>query len=113
MNQPPLPLPKPLPPASTTDPPPTPIGRQRLDVGTRSYGPSSGVPTRLGMSDFEHAVEATGGMHFRTLHNKAILPALDKIGGELHAQYLIAYNPNSNSPLTGFTKSELRCPEKN
>jgi VWFA-related protein len=112
MNLPPLPLPKPLPPVSTTDPPATPIGRQRLDVGTPLLWLIERGSNALRNIRLEHAVEATGGMHYRTFHNKTIPTALEKIGGELHAQYLVAYKPNSNGPLTGFHEINVTLSRK-
>jgi Ca-activated chloride channel homolog len=48
--------------------------------------------------DLEVAAVATGGVHYSTLHAAALRDALDKIGGELHAQYIIGYRPNSDRP---------------
>jgi VWFA-related protein len=49
-----------------------------------------------------HALEvatlATGGEHVPTRHDKSIEPALDRIGGELHAQYTLSYHPTDASP---------------
>jgi hypothetical protein len=41
-------------------------------------------------------------MHYRALRDKTIPSALDQIGGELHAQYLVTYTPNFHGGLTGF-----------
>ena len=40
---------------------------------------------------------ATGGVHYGALRDKTILAALDKIAGELHAQYTLSYMPSSDS----------------
>jgi VWFA-related protein len=49
-----------------------------------------------------HALEvatiATGGEHIPTMHDKGIETGLDKIGGELHAQYTLSYRPTGTSP---------------
>lgn len=49
-----------------------------------------------------HALEvatlATGGEHVPTRRDKSIEPALDRIGGELHAQYTLSYHPTDSSP---------------
>jgi VWFA-related protein len=49
-----------------------------------------------------HALEvatlATGGEHVPTRRDKSIEPALDRIGGELHAQYTLSYHPTDASP---------------
>jgi hypothetical protein len=41
------------------------------------------------------AAAATGGVHYRALRDRAVRTALDQIGSELHAQYIIGYRPNS------------------
>jgi VWFA-related protein len=45
----------------------------------------------------QHALEvgaaATGGGYYSTFKGRSIERALDEIGGELHAQYLISYSP--------------------
>jgi hypothetical protein len=49
-----------------------------------------------------HALEvatlATGGEHVPTRREKSIEPALDRIGGELHAQYTLSYHPTDTTP---------------
>jgi hypothetical protein len=44
------------------------------------------------------ATLATGGEHVPTRRDKSIEPALDRIGGELHAQYTLSYHPTDASP---------------
>lgn len=46
----------------------------------------------------EEATLATGGEHVPTHHDKSIEPALDRIGGELHAQYTLSYHPTDTTP---------------
>jgi VWFA-related protein len=43
----------------------------------------------------EVAAAATGGIHYGAVRASTLGDALDKIGGELHAQYIIGYRPNS------------------
>jgi VWFA-related protein len=43
----------------------------------------------------ELAAAATGGVHYRAIRDATIRSALDQIGSELHAQYVIAYTPTS------------------
>jgi VWFA-related protein len=45
--------------------------------------------------DLEVAAAATGGIHYSAVRAETLRNALDKIGGELHAQYIIGYRPNS------------------
>ncbi|HEV2386945.1 MAG TPA: VWA domain-containing protein [Candidatus Acidoferrales bacterium] len=44
------------------------------------------------------ASEATGGDHISTFRDRSIEPAMDRIGGELHAQYTIAYDAPAHGP---------------
>ncbi len=48
-----------------------------------------------------HALEvsaaATGGTHYRTLKDHTIQNALDDIGGELHTQYNLSYQPGADA----------------
>src|SRR5271168_3816795 len=41
------------------------------------------------------AAAATGGVHYRALRDRAVRTALDQIGSELHAQYIISYAPTA------------------
>jgi VWFA-related protein len=45
--------------------------------------------------DLEVAAAATGGIHYSAVRAETLRDALDKIGGEIHAQYIISYRPNS------------------
>ena len=47
----------------------------------------------LGSNSLAVASKATGGLHLKTLKDRSIEKALDEIGGELHAQYTLAYRP--------------------
>lgn len=51
--------------------------------------------------DLEVAAAATGGAHYGAVRAETLRDALDKIGGELHAQYIIDYRPDSERAL-GF-----------
>jgi VWFA-related protein len=51
----------------------------------------------------ELAAAATGGIDYRTLRDSEVRRALDRIGGELHAQYILSYSPSSNW-VAGFHK---------
>jgi len=44
--------------------------------------------------DLEVAAAATGGAHYGAVRSETLREALDNIGGELHAQYIISYRPN-------------------
>jgi VWFA-related protein len=43
----------------------------------------------------EVASAATGGIHYRAFRDSTIRDALDRIGAELHVQYIISYRPNT------------------
>lgn len=51
----------------------------------------------------EIAAAATGGVHYRAFHQETIPKALDRIGGELHLQYVLGYAP-STDPDPGFNE---------
>lgn len=42
----------------------------------------------------EVAAASTGGVHYRAFHEETIRKALDRIGGELHVQYVLGYAPS-------------------
>lgn len=48
--------------------------------------------------DLEVATLATGGVHVPTFRDHSIEPALDRIGGELHAEYTLSYHPTDPTP---------------
>jgi VWFA-related protein len=45
--------------------------------------------------DLEVAAAATGGIHYSAVRASTLQDALDKVGGELHAGYVVGYRPNS------------------
>ena len=49
----------------------------------------------------ELAVAATGGVHYSARRDRAVRSALDQIGSELHAQYIVGYAPSAK-PVDGF-----------
>jgi VWFA-related protein len=54
----------------------------------------------------EIAAAATGGIHYRTFRDATIAKALDTIGGELHAQYILSYTP-TKEPRVGFNEIKV------
>jgi VWFA-related protein len=46
----------------------------------------------------EVATTATGGLYVSTVKDSAIEDAIDRIGGELHASYLLSYRPTGTDP---------------
>lgn len=53
----------------------------------------------------EVASAATGGAHIKTIHERSIQKAVDDIGGELHAQYVLDYRPSGED---SFGYHEIR-----
>lgn len=51
----------------------------------------------------EIAAAATGGIHYRTFREATVARALDTIGAELHAQYILSYTP-AKDPRVGFNE---------
>jgi VWFA-related protein len=49
----------------------------------------------------ELAVAATGGVHYHAHRDRTVRTALDQIGSELHAQYIVGYAPSAK-PADGF-----------
>lgn len=52
------------------------------------------------------AAAATGGFDYRAMKGSALADALDRIGGELHAQYVLTYRPNAPRSI-GFHAIEV------
>lgn len=71
------------------------MGRSRFDVMT----PMMWLLER-GTNEIKHhelvvAAAATGGIDYRAMRDSALPDALDRIGSELHAQYVLTYRPNA------------------
>jgi VWFA-related protein len=47
------------------------------------------------------AAAATGGVHYRALKDRTVQSALDQVGSELHAQYIVSYAPTIER-IVGF-----------
>ena len=54
----------------------------------------------------EVAAASTGGVHYRAIRDETIRTALDRIGGELHAQYVLSYAPSVDPPA-GFNEIKV------
>ena len=94
-NQPVIVLPKPLPSIYRHGPGVDPMGRPYFDVVTAAMWLIMRGINEVKNHQLELAVAATGGVHYRAIRDSTIRSALDQIGGELHAQYVIAYTPAS------------------
>ncbi|HEX9760071.1 MAG TPA: VWA domain-containing protein [Candidatus Acidoferrales bacterium] len=61
-----------------------------------------------GQNSLELATTATGGLHLPTFRDRSIERALDQIGAELHAQYIISYRPTGRAAQeSGFHKIDV------
>jgi VWFA-related protein len=60
----------------------------------------------------EVAAASTGGVHYRAIRDETIGTALDRIGGELHAQYVLSYVPSIDPPL-GFNEIKVTVSRPN
>jgi VWFA-related protein len=93
--------------------PPLPTGDQRQDQMNRQMQMEGGDLMNLvvwlietgknaiGPNALAVASKSTGGLHVNTKRDRAIQNAMDAIGGELHAQYTIGYQPPEDKP-SGF-----------
>jgi len=98
-----VPLPKGLPPSSTQAPPRGAMGESYFDLLMPAIWLLSRGTNEIKNHQLEVAVASTGGVHYRALSDRTIQSAVDKIGGEIHAQYILSYTPNTlGSP--GFHK---------
>jgi VWFA-related protein len=95
-----------LPPTAGAGPPNTPLeaagatspgmdlvelGIWLLKTGKNAVGPNA----------LDIASNATGGLHANVKRDSSIQKAMDEIGGELHAQYTMAYRPGG-ADLAGY-----------
>ena len=97
-----VPLPGSLPPTST-QPPPCVAGECHFDLLTPAIWLLSRGTNEIKNHQLEVAAASTGGVHYRVLSDRSIQSAIDKIGGEIHAQYILSYTPDVEGP-PGFHK---------
>lgn len=97
----PLKLPKPLPPVSTSS------DYLAVAIWLLSRGTNE-----IRNHQLEVAAASTGGIHYRALRDETIRTAIDRIGGELHAQYVLTYVPSTDPPL-GFNEIKVTVSRPN
>jgi VWFA-related protein len=84
--------------------PPVPTGDERQDEMNREMQNGGDLmalaiwlletgKNAIGPNALAVASKSTGGLHVNTLKDRGIQKAMDAIGGELHAEYTIAYRP--------------------
>jgi len=91
-----------LPPVSTVGPGADPMGRPYYDLITPAIWLLTRATNKISDYQLDVAAAGTGGIHYGALHDATISTALDRIGGELHAQYMLSYVPTNDAP--GFHK---------
>jgi VWFA-related protein len=78
-------------PATANPPGKNRIGRPFVDWMTPALWLVTRGTNEIKNHQLEVAAAATGGIHYRAFHDNTIRDALDQIGGELHAQYIVGY----------------------
>ena len=101
-----VPLPKGFPPTSTQAPPRGAMGESYFDLLTPAIWLLSRGTNEIKNHQLEVAVASTGGVHYHAIRDRTIQWALDKIGGEIHAQYILSYTPNVGG-APGFHKIKV------
>ncbi len=71
------------------------------DIGTIAFWLLQRGVSQIKSHQLTVAAEATGGMRYKAFRDSAVLGALDRIGSELHAQYVLSYRPNGERAI-GF-----------
>jgi VWFA-related protein len=84
-----------LPPADVSAPPKDHLGHTFFDVTTPAIWLLERGTNEVKNHQLQVAAAATGGIHYRAFHDSTFRSALEKIGGELHAQYIISYQTNA------------------
>jgi VWFA-related protein len=97
-----VPLPRSLPPTSTQQASCV-AGECYFDLLTPAIWLLSRGTNEIKNHQLEVAAASTGGVHYRALSDRTIQSAIDKIGGEIHAQYTLSYAPSLEGP-PGFHK---------
>ena len=104
-------LSKKLPSISTVGPGADPMGRPYYDVMTPALWLLTRATNKVSDHQLEVAAAATGGVHYSALRDSTIRSLLDNIGGELHAQYMLAYVPTNDA--AGFHRIRVTVDRSN
>jgi VWFA-related protein len=81
-------------------------GHQCFDLVQRAMWLLERGTNEIKNHQLEVSAAATGGIHYRAFRDSTIRSALDRIGSELHAQYILGYRPNAERSI-GFHKIEV------
>jgi Ca-activated chloride channel homolog len=96
-----------LPRTKANPPPLDPMGRPYWDWGTPALWLLERGTNEISHHQLELAAAATGGIDYSAFHDSTLIKAIDRIGGELHAQYILTYRPNAPRSV-GFHRIEVR-----
>src|SRR3984893_17015747 len=107
-----VPLPKGFPPSSTQQPPRNFLGEVPFDLLTPAIWVLTRGTNEIKNHQLEVALASTGGVHYRAFRDRNIQLALDRIGGEIHAQYILSYTPSAQGP-PGFHKINVTVTRPN
>jgi VWFA-related protein len=109
---PPIELPKPLPTISSHGPGEDKSHRPYWDYMTVAVWLVTRGTNEIKNHQLAVAAAATGGVHYRALRDRAVHTALDQIGSELHAQYIIGYAPSAER-TAGFHEIKVTVTRPN
>jgi VWFA-related protein len=94
---------------------PTPTNQElsegNADVGALAVWVVKHATETVRDRPLEIAATATGGMYQSTFHDNSIEPAIDQIGGELHAQYVLSYRP-TNTDAGGYHEIKVELVDR-
>lgn len=95
--------------------PQTPTTESQRDANIDFYALAVWLLKNIHNQVSDHALEAatlaTGGAHLSTFKDRTIEKAMDRIGGELHAQYNLSYTPSGTDPM-GYHEIKIECARK-
>lgn len=92
----PLPTPNGAPQTPTTE---QQAGQGNIDLLGLAVWIVSHAATAVRSQGLEISSTATGGLYLKTFRDRSIEKSLDEIGGELHAQYSLSYQPAGEQPF--------------
>jgi VWFA-related protein len=94
---------------------PTPTNQQlsqgNMDLGALAVWVVKHATETVRDRPLEVAATATGGLYQSTFHDNSIEPAIDQIGGELHAQYVLSYRP-TNTDAGGYHEIKVELVDR-
>jgi VWFA-related protein len=95
-----------LPPVSTAPPKNDHMDRPFFDLVTPAIWLLERGTNEVKHHQLEVAAAATGGVQYRAFRDSTIRNAIDRIGDELHSQYIVSYRPSS-PPSPGFHRIDV------